>query len=96
MGCGVLKVDINFIFMFQSLILTFLSSLGSVLIYNLMSHYINSFLYALCGVNVLTNKVNFESGLILFSFSIFLSLFLSLLITYKITKLNIASILKED
>lgn len=96
MGCGVLKVDINFIFMFQSLILTFLSSLGSVLIYNLMSNYINSFLYSLCGINVLTNKVNFESGLILFSFSIFLSLFLSLLITYKITKLNIASILKED
>ena len=61
-----------------------------------LENNINSYLYDLCGINILSNTLTFNSGIFLLFIGIFISLILSIFISNKITNLNVSLILKED
>lgn len=96
LGCGVLKFDVTLIFVAQSLLLSNLSIFGSMIVYRIFCSVINSYLYDLCGINILSNTLTFNSGIFLLFIGIFISLILSIFISNKITNLNVSLILKED
>ena len=96
LGSGVLKSDISFIFIFQSIILSISSIFLSLVIYSLLVDKINSYFYSLCGINILLDVINTNHIFLLFIISLLISFLVSLLISKRITKLNISTILKED
>ena len=96
LGIGVLKKDISVIFLIQSLVISFISLLISIGIYHLLFSLINQYIFSLIGINILHSNLELSSMLVLLFCIIGFSFLSSLLISKKISSLNISSILRED
>ena len=96
LGIGVLKQDINFIFILQGIFVSLVSFMSSFIIYYLLIDIINSYLLNMVGINVLSQVITGEFYFLLVLFLLILSFLISLIISSKISKMNVSTILKED
>ena len=96
LGIGILKEDVSYIFMFQSILISLLSIFVSIVLYFSSIKIINSYLLSLVGIEVLSESILFQGIIFIIFISLLISIFLSFLVSRKIVKLNVSSILKED
>ena len=96
LGIGILKEDVSYIFMFQSILISLLSIFVSIVLYFSSIKIINSYLLSLVGIEVLSETILTQGIIFIIFISLIISIFLSFLVSRKIVKLNISSILKED
>ena len=82
--------------MFQSIIISLLSILVSIILYFSFIKIINSYLLSLVGIEVLSETILTQGIIFIIFISLIISIFLSFLVSRKIVKLNVSSILKED
>lgn len=96
MGIGILRKDIRITFIIQSLIIGFISLTISMLFYILLSSFINKYLFSLIKINILENSISFSSFIYISSIYLVISIMSSFMTSFQLSRLNVASILKEE
>ena len=93
---GIFKIDVGDIFLLQSLLIGTISFILSIILYMILGQVINLVLNNLIGINLFTLWPGFKNIFLLFSLLIIVSFISSLVSSYGVSKINIASILRED
>lgn len=96
MGSGILRSDISKIFTFQSILLISISQIISLILFYSLNKIINKYLYGYLEMNILSNNIDFSQIISIFIVILLLTFLCSLMINRKISRLNIASILREE
>lgn len=93
---GIFKIDVGDIFLLQSLLIGTISFILSIILYMILGQVINIVLNGLIGINLFSLWPGFKNIFLLFSLLIGVSFISSLVSNYGVSKINIASILRED
>jgi putative ABC transport system permease protein len=93
---GIFKIDVGDIFLLQSLLIGTISFILSIILYMILGQVINIVLNGLIGINLFSLWPGFKNVFFLFSLLIGVTFISSLVSSYGVSKINIASILRED
>lgn len=93
---GIFKEDISDIFLLQSLLIGLSSFVLSIVLYMILGQIINIILKGMIGINFFSLLPTLKNIFYLFALLLISSFLSSLSSSYGISKINIASILRED
>ena len=93
---GIFKEDISDIFLLQSLLIGLSSFILSILLYMLLGQIINVILKGMIGIKLFSLLPTLKNTFYLFALLLISSFLSSISSSYSISKINIASILRED
>ncbi len=93
---GIFKIDVGDIFLLQSLLIGITSFILSIVLYMILGQIINHVLNGLIGVNFFSLFPSFKNLFFLFGLLMGVTFISSLISSYGVSKINIASILRED
>lgn len=96
LGMGILKSDISLMFVIQSLLIGLISLILAFILYFLISKSIDGYIYNLINISILTNKIQYQTFIYIMLIYVSICILCSLITSMHLSKLNIASVLREE